>query len=383
MCRANFVYTTIVSDSIKRCPLIRSWSLSSSFHVMVLMTFGILIGTVAGRPTAYKRTHADAFRGNLSNDVNAINAYVRNQAAPKVCSFLLDAETADRLSLDGRITVVIRFSSEMLVMRQVIMFNKLESRFRKGGFLNTQFVVVYADGSEATAANATQSRPHTTTSTSGADTTTTGDETSASDDDAAAHDMIERIPTVYNVTVLKENHPVGGSTSRDAAHRSPFAAFEQQACYVFDTCGRLAYIIYYPWSSIHRPFVKAAILSSHFDHPCGKCEVGGIVPFLETYLYSVNKVLYNFYLYLESFIHFHPSDRVVATTHNHGNDTIINHFVRRVEQFQQHAQCQRTDEHRSRVPDAFDGLIKYHIGDQTTGQSNSHRSQVHSERNDR
>lgn len=58
----------------------------------------------------------------------------------------------------------------------------------------------------------------------------------------------------------------------DEAAHTPLNDFHLKAAYVFDNCGRLVYIIYDPWSSVQKPFVKAAILSSYFDAPCGCTE---------------------------------------------------------------------------------------------------------------
>lgn len=41
---------------------------------------------------------------------------------------------------------------------------------------------------------------------------------------------------------------------------------------VIDRCGYLAYQIVVPWSILHFPYVKAAILSTHKDDPCGPCD---------------------------------------------------------------------------------------------------------------
>lgn len=41
---------------------------------------------------------------------------------------------------------------------------------------------------------------------------------------------------------------------------------------VIDRCGYLAYQIIVPWSILHFPYVKAAILSTHKDDPCGSCD---------------------------------------------------------------------------------------------------------------
>lgn len=53
---------------------------------------------------------------------------------------------------------------------------------------------------------------------------------------------------------------------------SPFSRFELRSAYVFDNCGHLVYVIHYPWSTVMRPFVKAATLSTLYDGPCGNCE---------------------------------------------------------------------------------------------------------------
>ncbi|XP_026466093.1 uncharacterized protein LOC113369747 [Ctenocephalides felis] len=42
---------------------------------------------------------------------------------------------------------------------------------------------------------------------------------------------------------------------------------------VIDRCGRLAYQIINPWSLIQFPYVKAAILSTYHDEPCGTCKI--------------------------------------------------------------------------------------------------------------
>ncbi|XP_035777673.1 uncharacterized protein LOC118458858 [Anopheles albimanus] len=42
--------------------------------------------------------------------------------------------------------------------------------------------------------------------------------------------------------------------------------------YVIDRCSRVSYIIEPPWSLIQFSYVKAAVLSTFYDRPCGKCE---------------------------------------------------------------------------------------------------------------
>lgn len=43
---------------------------------------------------------------------------------------------------------------------------------------------------------------------------------------------------------------------------------EPESVTVVDSCGNLAYTIFYPWSSLEYPYVKAAVLSAMFDQPC-------------------------------------------------------------------------------------------------------------------
>lgn len=50
-----------------------------------------------------------------------------------------------------------------------------------------------------------------------------------------------------------------------------FASLEDRSVYIFDSCGRIVYVIHYPYSFVQKPFVKAAILSTLYDEPCGYC----------------------------------------------------------------------------------------------------------------
>ncbi|XP_021712557.1 uncharacterized protein LOC110681097, partial [Aedes aegypti] len=43
--------------------------------------------------------------------------------------------------------------------------------------------------------------------------------------------------------------------------------------YVVDRCSRISYIIEPPWSLIQYSYVKAAVLSTMYDRPCGECDV--------------------------------------------------------------------------------------------------------------
>lgn len=68
---------------------------------------------------------------------------------------------------------------------------------------------------------------------------------------------------IDNVTVLRFNE-----TAQPRFYDLMF-----KSVYIFDQCGRLTYIINFPWSQFNRPYVKASILSTIFDAPCGNCNV--------------------------------------------------------------------------------------------------------------
>ncbi|XP_011298683.1 uncharacterized protein [Fopius arisanus] len=59
---------------------------------------------------------------------------------------------------------------------------------------------------------------------------------------------------------------------------------------VIDRCGKLAYQVIVPWSILHFPYVKAAILSTHKDDPCGPCDAYATVVELENTLAGVTDV---------------------------------------------------------------------------------------------
>lgn len=55
-------------------------------------------------------------------------------------------------------------------------------------------------------------------------------------------------------------------------NNSQFAQLEDRSIYIFNDCGQIVFVIHYPFSSIQKPFVKAAILSAIYDEPCGECD---------------------------------------------------------------------------------------------------------------
>lgn len=103
----------------------------------------------------------------------------------------------------------------------MILLSKLEARFHNAGHKNIQFVIV------------------------------TKNETNAA--------RIRKVSRQLEVVVLN-NPPT-----------SEYSLLEDRSVYIFDTCGRIVYEIHYPYSSVQKPFVKAAILSTIYDQPCGSC----------------------------------------------------------------------------------------------------------------
>lgn len=127
------------------------------------------------------------------------------------------------VNLSGKVSVVTKLPSTPFVLRQATMLNRLETRFHSAGFKNIQFIIInYGAGGSANQINST---------------------------------------VINNITIINGEND----------HR--FAQFDLHSAYIYDHCERLAYIIYGPWSSIQRPYVKASILSTIYDAPCGECDV--------------------------------------------------------------------------------------------------------------
>lgn len=58
---------------------------------------------------------------------------------------------------------------------------------------------------------------------------------------------------------------------KETEETKPLFGMTDNQAYVLDNCGRLTYIIVPPWSHIQFPYIKAAILSTIYDLPCGHC----------------------------------------------------------------------------------------------------------------
>lgn len=128
------------------------------------------------------------------------------------------------------------------------MLNKLEARFRSAGYSNIHFIIISAHSNNS----AHQHDPVVVNKLKIRKSNRTGN-------------ISENLKNMAsNVTVLN----VDSDSENDL-----YDEFQMGSAYVFDQCTRLAYIIYYPWSSIQRPYVKASILSTIYDAPCGECDV--------------------------------------------------------------------------------------------------------------
>lgn len=127
------------------------------------------------------------------------------------------------------------------------MLNKLEARFRLAGYKNLHFIILSVQS------NNTQDDPNSVNKL----------KTRKSNRTMNISENLKNLAS--NVTVL--------DADADDGENDYFHDFNIGSAYVFDQCSRLAYIIYYPWSSIQRPYVKASILSTIYDAPCGECDV--------------------------------------------------------------------------------------------------------------
>lgn len=126
------------------------------------------------------------------------------------------------------------------------MLNKLEARFRLAGYKHIHFIIVSSQ----------------TNNTQDDNIITKKLKIRKSNRTMNISENLKNMAS--NVTVLN-----GDADSENEYFRD----FIFGSAYVFDQCSRLTYIIYYPWSSIQRPYVKASILSTIYDAPCGECNV--------------------------------------------------------------------------------------------------------------
>lgn len=233
-----------------------------------------LIAAAAAFPSLNESSTSDTFFGDSLHRV----ATVHSDGTPKVCAFRLH-RLADA-PFDNHITVLMPVRGPTFVRRQAYMLNKLEARFRNAGYTHVQFVIIYAVELEEEGHSVERENATATTTTSDSTDNLHSPNNADSDVRVSIEDRFERVDSMFNVTVLRR--PVDGIrgmmvTGADGEPINMEKLFRPTAAYVFDACGRFAYLIYAPWSSIQRPYIKASILSTMYDAPCGQCEVSVLV----------------------------------------------------------------------------------------------------------
>lgn len=147
----------------------------------------------------------------------------------------LNMSNVSELNLLGKITIINKFIGIQQPRYQATMLSKLDSRFRSAGYMNIQFAFVYPLAEQRKRSNGS----------------------------------VDGVPQTLLSASVQHNLIV----ISDPSQSTDLQKLISGATYVIDPCGRLAYIIYFPWSSIQNPFVKAAILSTIYDAPCGPCHV--------------------------------------------------------------------------------------------------------------
>lgn len=195
----------------------------NSVFVAILCTFVAVVSGVDCRSSPTLKR----------NDTTAIAANVVEDTGLSICTKNNVFNNNDTtIGMRGKISVITRLSSWQLSLRQASVLGKLEARFRDAGYKNIQFIII----------NANLNHQHNHTQTHSNETAST--------------------QIANNITIV--------NSSSDSVL---YSKFDLLSAYVFDQCERLTYIIYSPWSSIQRPYVKASILSTIYDAPCGDCDV--------------------------------------------------------------------------------------------------------------
>ena len=161
------------------------------------------------------------------------------------------------IGLEGKISVIVRLKLWPSIGRQAFLLSKLDGRFRIIGFRNIQFIIASPSDLETPGQlnvdNINQSN---------------NDTHNIFSNYSKPNETVQQKLNVTYRTMNKYNATlIIGSTS------DSFSEFDELSANVFDQCGRLAYTIYHPWSSLQRPYIKGAILSTIYDEPCGECNV--------------------------------------------------------------------------------------------------------------
>ncbi|XP_016843676.1 uncharacterized protein LOC100678822 isoform X1 [Nasonia vitripennis] len=158
----------------------------------------------------------------------------------------------------GRVNVLAFFdSSWQFSHRQAAMLKVLRERFDKTGFDNIQFFAINASPDESQYIDRAEVEVEEETWKQISPSEAEGRPPVVVSPEA----LIEALgPDVY---FIQDND--------ELQIWSKLRAFRDQIL-VIDRCGRLTYQVIVPWSILHFPYVKAAILSTYKDEPCGYCQ---------------------------------------------------------------------------------------------------------------
>ncbi|XP_063706861.1 uncharacterized protein LOC134835817 [Culicoides brevitarsis] len=149
------------------------------------------------------------------------------------------------LNVQGQITILFKIAPNYLYFDQIAMIRQLRNRFDENGFNALQFILVISHLGEARLQKKFE----------------------------AEIKLLMMDDTMSVIKETPETRPIFGMADNQA--------------YVLDNCGRLTYIIVPPWSHIQFPYIKAAILATLYDMPCGYCNIEFIMQPFPDYDYEI------------------------------------------------------------------------------------------------
>ncbi|XP_058800565.1 uncharacterized protein LOC131669594 [Phymastichus coffea] len=158
----------------------------------------------------------------------------------------------------GRVNVLAFFDSTWpFSHRQAAMLKVLRERFDKTGFENIQFLAINAAPGESEYASKAEIEVE--------------EETWKQISPSEAEGVPPIVPSAEALAGALGPDVYFIQDSAELQIWPKLRAFRDQIL-VIDRCGRLTYQVIVPWSILHFPYVKAAILSTYKDEPCGRCE---------------------------------------------------------------------------------------------------------------
>lgn len=145
-----------------------------------------------------------------------------------ICEFFHENhDDINQMKLSGNGITVITKLFWQLWLRQVSLLSKLEVRFHSAGHNNVKFIIITQNESNA--------------------------------------ERIRNYSRQLEVIVISKTQ------------NNKLSLLEDRSTYIFDNSGRIVYVIHYPFNSVQKSFLKAAILSTIFDSPCSEYTVSLII----------------------------------------------------------------------------------------------------------